>query len=122
MRGGGRGEREKVQGNQQRRTFLPTPRTAHNQRHAALQSRLAGPHLCITPHDSAFPEEERLPTDDESDGEDPMKKTRRMRGRELKLQVMQGQDILRGVGVRELKDMIRWDRFWDSDVETDAPA
>jgi len=39
--------------------------------------------------------------------------------RELKLQVVQGQDILRGVGVRELKDMIRWDRFWDS---TEAPA
>jgi pyridoxine kinase len=69
---------------------------------------------------SALPEEERLPTDDELDGEDPMRKTRRMRGRELKL--VQGQDILRGVGVRELKDMMRWDRFWDSDVEAEASA
>jgi len=69
---------------------------------------------------SALPEEERLPTDDELDGEDPMRKTRRMRGRELKL--VQGQDILRGIGVRDLKDMMRWDRFWDSDVETEASA
>jgi len=69
---------------------------------------------------SALPEEERLPTDDELDEEDPMRKTRRMRGRELKL--VQGQDILRGVGVRDVKDMMRWDGFWDSDVETEASA
>lgn len=34
---------------------------------------------------SALPEEERLPTDGELDGEDPMKETRWMRGCELKL-------------------------------------
>ena len=69
---------------------------------------------------SALPEEERLPTDDELDEEDPMRKTRRMRGRELKL--VQGQDILRGVGVKDMKDMMRWDRFWDSDVEAEGTA
>ena len=53
-------------------------------------------------------------------GEDPMRKTRRARGRELKL--VQVQDFLGGVGVRDLKDMMRWNRFWDSDVDTETPA
>ncbi|KAF8997877.1 Ribokinase-like protein [Cyathus striatus] len=48
-----------------------------------------------------LPEEERLPTDDELDEADPMRKTRRMRGRELLL--IQGQDIIRGTSLDETK-------------------
>jgi pyridoxine kinase len=54
------------------------------------------------------------------DKENPLRKTRRMRGRELKL--VQGQDLIRGTGIKDFRNMMRWDGFWDSDVETEAAA
>ncbi|KAF8159288.1 Ribokinase-like protein [Crassisporium funariophilum] len=45
-------------------------------------------------HTLTLPACDRQPSDDELDAEEPLRKTRRMRGRELRL--VQGQDILRG--------------------------
>lgn len=59
----------------------------------------------------SLPEEERLPTDDELDAKDPLRKIRRMRGRELAL--VRGQDLIRGVGITHVRDMMHWDNFWD---------
>ncbi|KAG1735946.1 Ribokinase-like protein [Suillus paluster] len=60
-----------------------------------------------------LPAEDRTATDDELDAAEPVRKLRRMRGRELRL--VQGQHILReewreGQG----KDLQFWDGFWDS--------
>ncbi|KAF9563606.1 bud site selection protein 16 [Agrocybe pediades] len=60
----------------------------------------------------ALPEEERLPTDDELDKEYPLRKTRRMRGRELAL--VKGQDVIRGRGHAHAREMMLWDGFWDT--------
>ncbi|KAI0058966.1 Ribokinase-like protein [Artomyces pyxidatus] len=59
---------------------------------------------------SSLPEDERYPTDDDRDAEDPGRRIRRMRGRELRL--VQGQDILRGTGIGELRTMTEWVDFW----------
>ncbi|PPQ73004.1 hypothetical protein CVT26_014680 [Gymnopilus dilepis] len=58
-----------------------------------------------------LPEHEKLPTDDELDEADPLRKTRRMKGRELAL--IKGQNLIRGVGLPQVWEMIRWDCFWD---------
>jgi pyridoxine kinase len=66
--------------------------------------------LCLTDeYARALPEEERMPTDDEKDSVDPLRKTKRMRGRELRL--VQGQDILRGIGVANER-LRPWKEFW----------
>lgn len=57
-----------------------------------------------------LPEEERQPSDDELDQANPLRKTRRMRGRELAL--VRGQDVLRGVGITHLRGMMLWSEFW----------
>ncbi|KAJ7282025.1 Ribokinase-like protein [Mycena rebaudengoi] len=62
-------------------------------------------------HAESLPEDERQPTDDEKDRTDPLRKTRRMRGRELRL--VQGQDILRGIGLSDVREMQAWSGFWD---------
>ncbi|KAG6832775.1 hypothetical protein H0H87_000428 [Tephrocybe sp. NHM501043] len=62
-------------------------------------------------HAVKLPEPERLPTDDEEDTKEPLRKTRRMRGRELRL--VQGQAAIRGVGV-DVKPMALWEGFWDA--------
>jgi pyridoxine kinase len=62
-------------------------------------------------HAERLPEDERQPTDDEKDRTDPLRKTRRMRGRELRL--VQGQDILRGIGLSDVREMQAWSGFWD---------
>ncbi|KAG6868053.1 hypothetical protein C0993_007912 [Termitomyces sp. T159_Od127] len=62
-------------------------------------------------HATSLPEHERLSTDDEADALEPLRKTRRMRGRELRL--IQGQAAIRGVGV-DVKPMVAWEDFWDS--------
>ncbi|CAA7265187.1 unnamed protein product [Cyclocybe aegerita] len=58
----------------------------------------------------ALPEEERQPTDDELDKADPLRKTRRMRGRELAL--VRGQDLIRGIGITHVREMMLWEDFW----------
>ena len=59
----------------------------------------------------SLPEEERLPSDDELDRQTPLRKTRRMRGRELAL--IKGQGIIRGEEEAARRDMISWDGFWE---------
>ncbi|KAJ7708751.1 Ribokinase-like protein [Mycena rosella] len=61
-------------------------------------------------HSETLPEEERQATDDEKDRADPLRKVRRMRGRELRL--VQGQDILRGIGLHDVREMQPWTEFW----------
>jgi len=61
-------------------------------------------------HAMTLPEEERQPSDDELDQANPLRKTRRMRGRELAL--VRGQDVLRGVGITHLRGMMLWSEFW----------
>lgn len=58
----------------------------------------------------SLPEEERLPTDDERDEDDPDRRVRRMRGRELRL--IQGQEVLRGEATSGLRKLEKWDGFW----------
>lgn len=53
-------------------------------------------------------EADRTRTDDELDEKDPMRVVRRMRGRELR--VIQGQDIIRGEGLR--RKLKLWETFW----------
>jgi pyridoxine kinase len=62
----------------------------------------------------SLPEEERLPSDDELDAKYPMRKIRRMRGRELA--IVQNQDIVRGIGLDTINTrwMGKWDTFWES--------
>jgi len=59
----------------------------------------------------SLPEEERLPSDDELDHQTPLRKTRRMRGRELAL--IKGQGIIRGEEEVVRRNMIFWDGFWE---------
>jgi pyridoxine kinase len=61
-------------------------------------------------HSETLPEDERQATDDEKDLADPLRKVRRMRGRELRL--VQGQDILRGIGLKDIREMQPWPAFW----------
>jgi len=62
-------------------------------------------------YSKTLPEDDRHATDDEKDVADPLRKIRRMRGRELRL--VQGQDILRGIGLT-VKEMQPWRGFWES--------
>ncbi len=59
---------------------------------------------------AALPEDERTATDEEQDALEPMRKIKRMRGRELRL--IQGQDIIRGVQPIENRRLRSWDGFW----------
>jgi len=63
-------------------------------------------------YSKTLPEDDRHATDDEKDLADPLRKIRRMRGRELRL--VQGQDILRGIGLTDVKEMQPWTSFWES--------
>ncbi|KAJ7132204.1 Ribokinase-like protein [Mycena epipterygia] len=63
-------------------------------------------------YSETLPEEDRQATDDEKDRADPLRKVRRMRGRELRL--VQGQDILRGIGLKDIREMEPWTGFWES--------
>ncbi|KAI0737352.1 Ribokinase-like protein [Daedaleopsis nitida] len=58
----------------------------------------------------ALPEDERRVTDEELDAREPMRKIKRMRGRELRL--IQGQDIIRGTEAIEYRQLKPWDDFW----------
>ncbi|KIK57034.1 hypothetical protein GYMLUDRAFT_46650 [Collybiopsis luxurians FD-317 M1] len=78
-------------------------------------------------HSESLPESERLGTDDEKDGNEPIRKVRRMKGRELRL--VQSIDVIRGEpkrqklghdgdeneeeeGVVQMRELVRWDEFW----------
>ncbi|EPQ56186.1 Ribokinase-like protein [Gloeophyllum trabeum ATCC 11539] len=61
-------------------------------------------------YSQSLPEDERLPTDDEKDKEDPERKIRRMKGRELRL--VQAQDIIRSTSIEECRRMEPWTTFW----------
>ncbi|KAJ2911951.1 hypothetical protein MD484_g8465, partial [Candolleomyces efflorescens] len=65
-----------------------------------------------------LPVEERQPSDDELDGADPLRKTRRMRGRELAL--IQGQNIIRGADLDDTLPLKQWGTFWSQEVVTGA--
>lgn len=66
--------------------------------------------LCTThEYSETLPEIERQATDDEKDAVDPMRRIRRMRGRELRL--VQSQDIIRGTKPVSSRDMIKWQDF-----------
>jgi pyridoxine kinase len=62
-------------------------------------------------YSETLPEEERQPTDEELDAQDPMRRIRRMSGRELRL--IQGQEILRGgAAMGPVRMLLDWDDFW----------
>ncbi|KAG6909800.1 hypothetical protein DXG01_015293 [Tephrocybe rancida] len=81
--------------------------------HAAAHALATTHHILRLTHAHAvtLPEPERMPTDDEEDKKEPLRKTRRMRGRELRL--VQGQAAIRGVGV-DVRPMVAWEGFWDA--------
>jgi pyridoxine kinase len=80
----------------------------------AVSQALTKTHSILTmthKHATSLPEEDRLPTDEELDKQEPDRVVRRMKGRELRL--IQGQDVLRSsVPVKE--QMVVWDTFWTS--------
>ncbi|KAF5379520.1 hypothetical protein D9615_006506 [Tricholomella constricta] len=80
--------------------------------HAAAYALATTHHILRLTHAHAItlPAKERAPTDDEADAAEPLRKTRRMRGRELRL--VQGQAAIRGEGV-EVRPMGVWENFWD---------
>jgi len=59
-----------------------------------------------------LPEDERQPTDVEKDAADPVRKVKRMKGRELRLVQPEGQNIIRGVGSIDTRIMEPWLDFW----------
>ncbi|RXW24856.1 hypothetical protein EST38_g1023 [Candolleomyces aberdarensis] len=61
-----------------------------------------------------LPAGERQPSDDELDSADPLRKTRRMRGRELAL--IQGQNIIRGADLDDTLPLKLWDSFWSQET------
>ncbi|TFY74632.1 hypothetical protein EWM64_g9381 [Hericium alpestre] len=61
-------------------------------------------------HSMSLPVDERLVTDDERDAEDPERRIRRMRGRELRL--IQSQDIIRGEALGKIRSLGEWKDFW----------
>lgn len=65
-------------------------------------------------HATSLPPDERQPSDDELDSKNPMRLVKRMRGRELAL--IQGQDIIRGIGLtpENVRWMGKWDTFWEN--------
>ncbi|KAI0272795.1 Ribokinase-like protein [Gloeopeniophorella convolvens] len=64
-------------------------------------------------HSSSLPPEEHTATDDELDDEDPERRIRRMRGRELR--IVQGRKILTGEAIGEPRKVVGWENFWGSD-------
>ena len=59
----------------------------------------------------ALPEAERERSDDELDEREPLRRVRRMRGRELAL--IRGQEVIRGNGIRQFRLMVAWEAFWN---------
>ena len=61
-----------------------------------------------------LPEDERQPSDDDKDVAEPIRKLKRMRGRELRLVQPEGQSIIRGVGSVDTYRMNPWLEFWNA--------
>lgn len=61
-----------------------------------------------------LPEDERQPTDVEKDAADPVRKLKRMRGRELRLVQAEGQQIIRAIDNIDIRRMKPWIDFWKS--------
>ena len=59
----------------------------------------------------SLPEAERLPSDDELDEKEPLRRIKRMKGRELAL--IHGQEIIRGNGIQNFRSMVAWEEFWN---------
>ena len=79
----------------------------------AASQAVSKTHAILTlTHEAALelPEDERQATDEELDAREPMRKIKRMRGRELRL--IQGQDIIRGTQPIEYRQLERWGDFW----------
>lgn len=58
----------------------------------------------------SLPEDERLPTDDESDEAEPLRVSRRMRGRELAL--VQARHLITDVDAVPRYELLPWTGFW----------
>lgn len=67
-------------------------------------------------HARNLPVDDRLASDDEADAREPLRRTRRMRGRELRL--IQGQDIIRNRHYNDITWMQLWTDFWNSNNGT----
>ncbi|KAI0364540.1 Ribokinase-like protein [Pilatotrama ljubarskyi] len=80
--------------------------------HAASQAVSQTHAILSLTHEAALalPEDERQATDEELDAREPMRKIKRMRGRELRL--IQGQDIIRGTQPIEYRQLEPWMDFW----------
>jgi pyridoxine kinase len=63
-------------------------------------------------HAQTLPEDDRQSTDDEKDTLQPLRQTRRLKGRELR--VVQSQDILRSSGTEYCQRLKPWVTFWTS--------
>ncbi|KXN91122.1 Putative pyridoxal kinase C6F6.11c [Leucoagaricus sp. SymC.cos] len=72
--------------------------------------------ILVKTHEDAIslPADERQPSDDELDSKDPMRRVKRMRGRELAL--IKGQDVIRGMGLtpENVRWLGEWGAFWES--------
>ncbi len=81
---------------------------------SATSHALTKTHAVLTvthKYSETLPPEERQASDEEKDDAEPMRRIRRMRGRELRL--VQCQDIIRGVESAELREMHPWIGLWD---------
>ncbi|THU94915.1 bud site selection protein 16 [Dendrothele bispora CBS 962.96] len=90
---------------------LPSGRTPLSH---AVSCALTKTHAVLTAtHEFSekLPLEERLPTDDEEDKVEPMRKIRRMKGRELRL--IQSMDIFTKKENGDLRHMEPWTSFWE---------
>lgn len=79
----------------------------------AVSLALAKTHAILTlthEYSKTLPQDEQLPTDDERDAGDSMRRVRRMKGRELRL--IQGQDIIREQTHLETRNLAVWTDFW----------
>ncbi|KIY49921.1 Ribokinase-like protein [Fistulina hepatica ATCC 64428] len=85
--------------------------TSHTPVSTATSWALARTHVVLQrthEYSMSLPEDERQPSDDEKDRANPHPKTRRMRGRELRL--VQSQDILRDE--TQPPELMPWTDFW----------
>ncbi|KAK0188443.1 Ribokinase-like protein [Armillaria mellea] len=81
---------------------------------SATSHALTKTHAVLTvthKYSETLPPEDRQASDKEMDDAEPMRRIRRMRGRELRL--VQCQDIVRGVEPAELREMHPWIGLWD---------